>query len=314
MPEPLPDGPWIGRANGKLILLGEHAVVHGTPALVAGIKLGVEARLRIGGSGRRMRLLERDCVAAARGPELGRALAALLDAGGAPEAVSIEVSGDLPPGMGLGFSAAAAVAVARASTREGSMVPCCWCSTARATAWERVFHGNPSGVDVAAAMHGGCTRFHRVEGVVPVPLAAPLIVCVGLTGTASSTREMVEGVAALVKRDPELGKRSIDGIATLVDNAIAACEAGDVVALGELLDLNQMLLAGLMLSNETIETMVRIAREAGALGAKLTGAGGGGAVFALAGSGPDAEPVSRAIVAAWESADFRGFVTRVEST
>ena len=60
--------------------------------------------------------------------------------------------------------------------------------------------------------------------------------------------------------------------------------------------------------------MVRIAREAGALGAKLTGAGGGGAVFALAGSGPDAEPVSRAIVAAWESADFRGFVTRVEST
>ena len=125
---------------------------------------------------------------------------------------------------------------------------------------------------------------------------------------------MVEGVAALVKRDPELGKRSIDGIATLVDNAIAACEAGDVVALGELLDLNQMLLAGLMLSNETIETMVRIAREAGALGAKLTGAGGGGAVFALAGSGPDAEPVSRAIVAAWESADFRGFVTRVEST
>ena len=314
MPEPLPDGPWIGRANGKLILLGEHAVVHGTPALVAGIKLGVEARLRIGGSGRRMRLLERDCVAAERGPELGRALAALLDAGGMPEAVPIEVSGDLPPGMGLGFSAAAAVAVARAVEHQqhGTIDPSR--VEARATAWERVFHGNPSGVDVAAAMHGGCTRFHRVEGVVPVPLAAPLIVCVGLTGTASSTREMVEGVAALVKRDPELGKRSIDGIATLVDNAIAACEAGDVVALGELLDLNQMLLAGLMLSNETIETMVRIAREAGALGAKLTGAGGGGAVFALAGSGPDAEPVSRAIVAAWESADFRGFVTRVEST
>lgn len=316
MPEPPPDGPWIGRANGKLILLGEHAVVHGTPALVAGIKLGVEARLTLGapGTGRRMRLLERDCVAAARGPELGQALAALLDEGGAPDALAIEVHGDLPPGMGLGFSAAAAVAVARAVERQQGGAPEPARVESRATAWERVFHGNPSGVDVAAAMHGGCVRFHRVEGVRPVPLAEPLTVCVGLTGTASSTKEMVEGVAALIARDPEMGKRSIDGIATLVDSAIDACEAGDVAALGELLDMNQMLLSGLMLSNETIETLVRVAREAGALGAKLTGAGGGGAVFALAGSGPEAEPVAQAVVAAWASAGYRGFVTRVEST
>ena len=316
MPEPPPDGLWIGRANGKLILLGEHAVVHGTPALVAGIKLGVEARLTLAeaGAGRRMRLLERECVAAPDGLELGRALHALLDEGGSPEALTIEVSGDLPPGMGLGFSATAAVAVARAVEHQQRGEVDASRVQARATAWERVFHGNPSGVDVAAAMYGGCTRFHRSEGIRPVPLAEPLTVAIGLTGTASSTREMVEGVAALVERDPEMGKRSIDGIGTLVDNAIAACEAGDVMALGELLDLNQMLLSGLMVSNETIESMVRVAREAGALGAKLTGAGGGGAVFALAGSGSGSEPLARAIVEAWASAGYQGFVTRVEST
>lgn len=310
---------WVGRAHGKLILVGEHAVVHGTPALVAGIDLGVEARLSFGGlsrggSGRRMRLLDRACAATAEGDELGRALHALLEEGGAPPNLRLEVTGDLPPGMGLGFSAAAAVAIARAVERQASGEERADRVEARATAWERVFHGNPSGVDVAAAMRGGCTRFSRAEGSRPVPLRRPLTVCVGLTGTASSTREMVEGVARLVEREPDVGKRCIDGIATLVDNAIDACEMGDVEALGELLDMNQMLLAGLMVSNETIEEMVRIARDAGALGAKLTGAGGGGAVVALGGTGAAADPVAEAVVAAWSDRGYRGFVTRVESS
>lgn len=95
------------------------------------------------------------------------------------------------------------------------------------------------------------------------------------------------------------------GIESLVKNARLALEAGDVTGLGRLLDLNQMLLSGLMVSTEEIETACRVAREAGALGAKLTGAGGGGAVIALCEADP--EPV----LDAWRRQGLTCFSTRV---
>lgn len=295
-------------AFGKLILLGEHAVVYGAPALVLGIDLRCDAAAEEGGDGRRLLLLDRVCEAASE-DELARAFSALLDEGGAPADLTVRVTGDLPPGVGLGFSAAAAVAAARAvGSVVGDTDP--EAIRRRATAWECVFHGNPSGVDVAAAMHGGCTRFQRIDGAVNVRrirVHTPLSLCVGLTGTRSSTKEMVEGLADLRARKTEMVDRSVDGIATVVENGITAVEDGNLKALGELMDMNQMLLAGLMLSTETIERMVDVARTAGALGAKLTGAGGGGAVVALAETSAAAE----AIVAAWHAAGFDGFATKL---
>ena len=96
-----------------------------------------------------------------------------------------------------------------------------------------------------------------------------------------------------------------DGIAALVRNARLAVEAGDAAALGRCFDLAQMLLAGLMVSCEEVETMCRLAREAGALGAKLTGAGGGGCVVAIVEH--DATPV----LDAWARLGFSGFATEV---
>jgi mevalonate kinase len=294
------------RAFGKLILLGEHVVVYGAPALVAGIGLGVEAEASAGGDGQQLELLGRTRAADPSGDDLSRAFAALLADGGAPKALHVRASGNLPPGMGLGFSAAAGVAIARAveglnGDVDESRV------RSRATAWETVFHGNPSGVDVAAAMRGGCTRFTKADGVSKVLVKEPLLLCVGLTGSGASTREMVEGVADLKRRKPELVERSIDGGAALVENAISAVEAGDHRALGELMNLNQMILAGLMVSNEKIETLVACARVSGALGAKLTGAGGGGAVVALA----EDQSAADAIVAAWREIGYEGFCTEV---
>jgi len=113
-------------------------------------------------------------------------------------------------------------------------------------------------------------------------------------------------VAKLRERRREMVDRSVRAIDSLVQNAKLALEAGDTVGLGRLMDLNQMLLSGLMLSTEEIETMCRLAREAGALGVKLTGSGGGGCVVALA---PD-DPAP--ILERWEKAGFRSFSTRVE--
>jgi tungstate transport system substrate-binding protein len=120
---------------------------------------------------------------------------------------------------------------------------------------------------------------------------------------------MVEGVAALRAKSPSVFDKALQGIAALVENAHIAVERGDAVALGELMDLNQMLLAGWLLSTDTRESLCAAARDAGALGAKLTGSGGGGAMVALAGAADDPEADARAnsIVEAWRALGYDGF-------
>ena len=118
---------------------------------------------------------------------------------------------------------------------------------------------------------------------------------------------MVDAVAALRARRPEVFAKALEGIRALVANARLAVEAGDRAGLGHLMNLNQMLLSGLFVSTSAIELMCGLAREAGALGAKLTGAGGGGCVVALAPSAGACD----AILGGWRSAGFEGFATFV---
>lgn len=287
----------MARAFGKVILLGEHAVVYGVPALALGLDRGARAeaapseraRIDIGEHGAEV----------GDGTELGRALGALLEALGAPpHAVRVEL--ELPPGSGLGASAALAVVTARAvldqlDTARDPRERAALVSRA-ADAWERVYHGNPSGIDTAAASEPGCLLYTRGEGVERVRVGRALPLVIALAGPPASTRSMVESVARLRDRRPEIVNKAFEGIRALVTNARLCIEAGDLPGLGKLMDLNQMLLSGLMVSTEGIENACEIARGAGALGAKLTGAGGGGAVVALADLDP--EPLLRAFTVA----------------
>jgi mevalonate kinase len=309
-------------ACGKVILLGEHAVVYGVPALAAGIDRGARAEASLldesAHAGSSLALGGRPELTTIGGEDdLARAFAALLGEDAPP--VAVTASSELPPGGGLGSSAALGVSIARAveqlaGTPEPEREPR---ALARALAWERVFHGNPSGIDTHAAAHGGVFRFVRGEPARAIRPASDLWLCVGLSGSGASTRSMVEGLARLFQRKPDLQKRSVDAITALVSNAALAIEAGDVAALGKLMDLNHMILAGLFLSTETLERLCHLAREAGALGAKLTGSGGGGAAIALvppgqegaAGAAPG--PVAEAVLDAWKAAGFEGFVTRI---
>ncbi|MBM4364464.1 MAG: mevalonate kinase, partial [Deltaproteobacteria bacterium] len=107
---------------------------------------------------------------------------------------------------------------------------------------------------------------------------------------------------------PELAERSFAAIASLVENAHLCLEAGDLPGLGKLLDLNQMLLSGLHLSTEDLEAACATARDAGALGAKLTGSGGGGCVLALTDGDPDP------VLAAWRGRSLQCFATVVAAS
>ncbi len=290
----------VGRAAGKVILLGEHAVVYGVPAIAASIERGVVARA----TRERRATLAVDGQQVPEGHELGRALRAVLARLGAPE-MRIELELTLPPGCGLGASAAMGVAVARAVLSALDAPPDDRRVLDAADGWERVFHGNPSGVDAAAALGAGCLQFTR--GDVPRPLVPgrPLRLAVAIAAPPASTRAMVEGVAQLKERRPAVFDKTLEGIRSLVRNAVLCIEAGDLDGLGSLMNYNHMLLSGLMLSTEGIEKACASARAAGALGAKLTGAGGGGCVVALVED--DAGPV----LEAWKQDGFSCFATTV---
>jgi mevalonate kinase len=286
-------GGYVGHGSGKTVLLGEHAVVYGMPAIAAGISLGAKARA-MPAERSSIRIAERHAQAG-DGSELSTALdAARAALGAGPHRLEVDV--DLPLGSGLGGSAAIGVAIARALLASLGQAESAELVLSGANAWETVFHGNPSGVDAAAAYAGSCIWFTKEGGAQPMFVAVPLHLAVCVAGPPASTKQMVENVKRLGERRPDLLGKSLAGIEALVKNARLCIEAGDTSGLGQLMNYNQMLLSGLFLSTPELERACAVAREAGALGAKLTGAGGGGAVIALCRD--SAEPIAAALRAA----------------
>lgn len=296
----------MARAYGKVILLGEHAVVYGHPALAAGMERGATATAR--SATESCLVLGRHRFAPGEG-DIGRAFAALQEVMAAPS-MEVRAELELPAGSGLGASAALGVAVARAIVeaafphaseradhRERVM--------AATVAWERVFHGNPSGIDAAAAAQGGCLEFRRGRGPHAVFLTRPLELAIAIAGPPASTKAMVEALARRRDTDPAAVDERLTAIGALVSRGRDAAERGELGQLGELMDLNHGLLAELGISTPALDQACEIARRSAALGAKLTGSGGGGCVIALANGSP--EPV----LEAWRSAGLHCFATRI---
>lgn len=293
---------------GKIILLGEHAVVYGYPALAAALDRGVTVVPVPTPAGGPLRLeLRAWNVAVAAGDDhpVARSLTAIADALGAGRPpLSLIGDAQIPPGAGLGSSAALAVAVARALGVHLRR-PIDAAELARAAgASEALVHGRPSGVDVALAIAGGVGVFRRSTGLVPLTGAPPLRVLVGPSGAPRSTAAMIDRVAAAT------GGRADDArlreLGALTDAATAALVGGDRAALGAAMNRAHDLLADLGVSTAQLDALCGAARAAGASGAKLTGAGGGGAVIAVAPRDREA-----AVLAAWRQAGVEGFVATV---
>lgn len=292
-------------APGKVILLGEHAVVYGVPALAGALAAGVRVKPAPGAPTL--------CVPAwglavdpAEAPPLARAYRAILEALAIERPpCGFEVEFELPTGAGLGSSAALSVALVRA------LGPACGRSLERADelraamAAESVFHGRASGIDHAVAAHGGFGRFTRKDGFQPLPAPRPIRLVVGHTGRARDTQGRVMRVAEIERERPDETRLRFAAIGALVERAERAIGSGDLDELGAAMNENQRELEALEVSCPEIEALCREARGAGALGAKLTGGGGGGCVIALA---PDRE---EAVLAAWRGAGHEAFVTAV---
>jgi mevalonate kinase len=255
----------LGTGWGKLILCGEHAVVHGHPAIALAVDRGTTVSLR-----------QRPGPTVVESPHVDErveeALRTVLDA----EGWHVRVATNLPVGRGMGSSAALAVALVRARAGLEGRTPSPDEVFREAMPIERTFHGNPSGVDVLISAHGGCRWFRRGDPPEHQPLVpGPWQLVVMDSGEAGDTAVQV---AAVTARRPAIDPL-LDEIGELVHQAREALQ--DPVRLGKLLTRNHELLVGIGVSNDKLDHLVELALSHGALGAKLAGAGGGGVVLAL---------------------------------
>lgn len=289
-----------GRTWAKVILLGEHSVVYGHPAVALPLH---DLRMRatavpVPGPSRLCSLDYRGPIDRS-GPRFACVARAFDKArefsGRLGQSFEITTRSDFPHARGLGSSAAASGAVIRAvldACRRDASADELFALTQMA---ERLAHGNPSGLDAAATSSSSPIRFQggRMRPVSQRIAHAHLVIAD--SGVQGSTREAVSGLRRRYEQDAEGTGPLIDGLGALARTAITALHDGDAPALGEAMNRAHTVLAGLDLSLPVLDRLVGAARRAGALGAKLTGGGLGGCVIALTGSEGAADRVRSAL-------------------
>lgn len=294
----------LGVGFGKVVLLGEHAVVYGRHAIGAPVPLTITALVEDVDAGIHL-LIPRWGVEyeLAANPKDRRSFelpaGAMLDQLGLTgRSMRIEVFPDVPRGMGLGGSAAMAVAIVRALDRHFELRLTDEEVNALAFESEKIAHGNPSGLDNTIASYGKPVVYRPGEPplVEPLNIAEPIPAVIGMTGSEGLTATTVRRVREAWLKDPKLYERIFDQIDALTLRAIQAISDGDLELLGELMNICHGMLNSLQVSTPELEHLVETARSHGALGAKLTGGGGGGSIIAICNG--DTEPVAQAIRAA----------------
>ena len=276
-----------GAASGKVILLGEHAVVYGEPALAVALRRGVTAcARRIDGP---LVLRAEKWQLWVKADDVGapaRAVCALCkELGVDPSGVAVDLEPQIPPRAGLGASAAMAVAVAR-SLAQFFDRPLPDEMLQRAVhASECVFHGSPSGLDAAVSLTGESLLFSKSEGATPISASVPPLLVVH-SGIPKDTATSVARFAARMKEFPEESSRRIAHIGALARRGVECLIQNDLAALGALMTENHRHLQWFDVSCEALDRIVALALEAGALGAKLTGGGRGGCAVILLPSNP----------------------------
>ncbi len=290
------------RAPTKVTLFGEHAVVYGYPAIAAAIPKFVEISMRFrGGDGfaivfeaPRLRASINRVELPTLSVEIGRhdvenfvayvkkSLEICASSiGGLDKGLEIRVKSEVPPSIGLGTSAAVSVATLAACLEiHGVKVGR---EELAKLGWrvEREVQGAASPMDTATVVLGGI-RLIDPKGVNHELLREEMEALVGFVPRKSTTAALVKQVNVLRKRVPHVVDGVMECIARVVEQSIDAVRKADLETLGMLANINHGLLQALGVVPEDMDRLVHSLRRAGALGAKVSGAGGGGAFIAFA--------------------------------
>lgn len=306
-----------GSGFGKVILFGEHFVVHGIPGIVSAIDSTNDAEVRQTTKG----ITVQDVRKAAKGyaeekkaqqlESIGRIIKAM---GIEPETVALEIllGGNLPGFSGLGASAASSVAITRAIAQELKIKLTEQRINEIAFEAEKAYAGTPSGIDNTAATFGGLLWFKKnMEGgantIDILHIRKPIEIVIGSTGVVANTKAMVEGVAERRRKHPEKYDGVFEQAEALALIGRKALIDFDLKKVGELMNDNHHLLKQIEVSHEKLDLLVGISKKQGAYGAKLTGGGGGGCMIALTPGQDLQERVAKAI----EKEGFEVLRTRI---
>jgi len=280
-----------GTGFGKVILFGEHFVVHGVPGIVSAIDLTAYTEVKKTGEG----ITIKDERKGAKGytekkrTQQKESIERMLKTMGIPlEKAFLEIwlGGDLPSFSGIGASAASSVAIARAIAQELEMNLSDERINEIAYEAEKAYAGTPSGIDNTAATYGGLIWFKKNLSGGPstierLNISKPVEIVIGNTGVVADTKKMVASVAERKKENPEKYDPLFNQAESLAFQARKALEDFDLMKVGRLMNENHGLLQEIEVSCKELNYLVNLALEQGAFGAKLTGGGGGGCMVAL---------------------------------
>ncbi len=301
-----------GIGYGKTILFGEHFVVYGMPGIASAISDYTLAEVEEGGEG----LTFIDNRPAVEGyketkqREISRELELIvnflrIDLKKTP--IKIRVSGTLKCASGIGASAALASSIARALNEHFDFGLNDDQINEVAYEGEKGSAGTPSGIDNTCSTYGGMIVFEKNMSGGPnkisrIDLGKPLEIVMASTGITQETKEVVADVKKEKDKTPERFEKIFAQYKKIFDEAAFSLKEGNIKKIGELMNKNQELLRQITVSCPEIEEIVSIAKNNGALGAKLTGTGRGGLVICLSPDSKTTEKISQAI-------EKRGFQT-----
>ena len=306
-----------GIGFGKVILFGEHFVVHGVPGIVSAIDLSANAEVKKIGEG----IIVKDERRGAKGytekkqTQQKESIQRMLKTMGIPlekAFLEIRLGGNLPSFSGIGASAASSVAIARAIAEELEINLSDERINEIAYEAEKAYAGTPSGIDNTAATYGGLIWFKKSLSGGPNTIERLIIrelveIVIGNTGVVADTKKMVAGVAKRKKKNPEKYDPLFNQAKSLAFQARKALENFDLRKIGRLMNENHSLLQEIEVSCKELDYLINLALEHGAFGAKLTGGGGGGCMVALT---PGKE-LQEAVATAMEKDGFKVLRTKI---
>jgi mevalonate kinase len=289
----------VGQAPAKVILTGEHFVVHGQPALAAAVNLYSRATVRpgvygivqisspeLGLKGSYPTRLINTVPSSTHGDSVLEPLRLLVgkvleEAGETDIGLDLEIISQIPVGVGLGSSASTAVSTTVALAEflnlhfEKNEI------LEIAAVQEKHVHKKPSGIDASTITYGGVLCFRVGEQPIRLQSNDQMSIVIGNTGSSRSTGVLVTNVSRRIAVGDKELTRINESAGSLTLEAVKAYKERDFDRLGQLMYANHKLLKQIGVSTTELDTLVEAAMSAGAFGAKLTGAGGGGCMIAL---------------------------------